>query len=603
MKIQINAKGFKLTMLFFQFLMKKIKSYQHYNIRHWVCLLILVINCPVYANIVLNEITSYKDQGLTFNWESIISHPQHENHFYIYNVQGVVTEMVNGQLSTSPIINLSTVFAQSDIKLTTISLHPNFHLKDLPGYQTFYTAHQEPINSNNEQFRIDELTENSRYDLVVNEWRLNNDTFIADLTTQREIIRIASPEKNNTIKQIAFNPYLKPWQDGFGSLYIVLNHAEGYKDTPLYSGALLHIHPQKFGLRNYTVPEKNPFKRNSNIPNEIIAYNLNNITNILWNKTDNTQWFYTEVSAKETLLKKVKIGQTSEAKREKIIWNNQSTNNKPSIVWYEGSKLTNIIYQFIILEFISEQWQLSSVDVNKNTTIEKTILAPISNDNKQTQLRLIVNNKKELLLLNLTKKTISEIKQIGKSQANQSNNNNIPQLKTKLKNHLLWLLVIALVLLFIFVVIIKLRNFDQEKSLVRKLYAKFNFIHNNEAIELYKRHKAQPQETLQVSQIQSVNILLNNEIINTVDNEDNAFTEQAKKRMLQTISLEHRLKMVDNRKRIIIVEFVINKNIKHQLSLYVRRGNQRYTRTGYQESLIMLVHLCNTISEKINQHE
>ncbi len=57
--------------------------------------------------------------------------------------------------------------------------------------------------------------ENSKYDLVVNEWQLLSDGKQADSASKREIIRIASPAKTTFIQQLSFNPYLKPWQDDF----------------------------------------------------------------------------------------------------------------------------------------------------------------------------------------------------------------------------------------------------------------------------------------------------------------------------------------------------------------------------------------------------
>ena len=289
--------------------MKIINIYKQSIIKKACFFFIILISSPIYANVVLNELTQLNSNDINVNWEKATSHPAKKNHFYVYNYQGIFTEIVNGKTPETHILDLSKAISQPNINLTAIAIHPNFHLKDLPGYQIFYTAHQEPINTESGKTRLPEVPiKDSKYDLVINEWRLNSETLTADLTSQREIIRIASPEQKNTIQKIAFNPNLKPWQDGFSSLYIVLNHTQEYSEIPLYSGAILRITPEEFGLKNYIIPEKNPFKINKNIPNEIIAFGINNVTDLLWDKTSNEQWFYLETIATETLLKKVKKG-------------------------------------------------------------------------------------------------------------------------------------------------------------------------------------------------------------------------------------------------------------------------------------------------------
>lgn len=567
----------------------------------WTVLLGLIATFQSHAVILDNSIKFDQEIKTPLTWNKILPHPSKKNHFYVYSKDGILTQVVNGKTSQQSILDVSQATGRANITLTAFTLHPNFHLKDLPGYQLIYTAHQESFNSADRLLRLPDTPLNdSQYDLVVTEWKLQSDNTQVDLSTKREIIRIASPEKNNTIQKISFNPYLKPWQDGFNAIHIVLNHIEAYKEIPLYSGAILRINPDKFGLRNYTIPENNPFRSNDNVANEIIAFGAKNITEILWNKRNNQEWFYIESTASEILLKKIKNGDNLHKQQSTILWQSPKKNNSHSIVWYEGNKLTDILYNFITLEFISGQWQVNSLNITKNLTVEKATLAAIPDTNKNTQLRLIKDNNYEVMLLNLTDKTLNQISQV-KNETLGSNNQNKQSFTSKHLSSILWFIASIIVFILLFFTLKYIRTYDKEKVLVRKLYARFDLSHHNEQIDLYKRHQDEPSVRLDLAKIKSCRIILNEDVINSIDStEKNIFNQQSKNEMQHKISLERRLKMIDNRARILIIELTNNKNNKYQICLYARRGNQRYTRIEYQECIIMLTNLCWVISENIN---
>lgn len=560
-----------------------------------------------YAIDLEHLVTFNKIENTQFNWQQIIPHPSKHNHFYVFSKQGKIKEIINGKTAETELLDITKVLNLGDIQLTSLTLHPNFALKDLPGYHVFYTAHQEVFDDKKRLIRLPKVPlENSKYDLVVNEWQLLNDDKQTDTNSKREIIRIASPAQTTVIQQLSFNPYLKPWQDDFGALFLTLNSAEEHQQIPLYSGAILRIHPDKFGLRNYTVPESNPFNNNAEVANEIIALGAKNITKILWQKKNNQQWFFLADQAQKTLLSLIDHGDDLRKETIAPLWQSDSVKGTQQVIWYEGRKLTDLLYKLITVSFTGEQWKLTSLTVAANKTVDEVMLANIANRDPHAKLGVMVNGDFELMLLNKTDGIISQVSSITDKQSENASDvhstNNSSLLEETYHNIYLWSAVFFMMGLGIFT-IKKIKNYDREKALVRKLYARFELSHHDQRINLFKRHKKDPSLTLALTDIISSKVLLNNQALNVIDAQAfNVFNNEAKSEMHKKFMLEHRLKMVDNRTRNIIIEIMDKNNNKHQICLYARRGNQRYTRINYQECLNILTAWCWTISKAINPH-
>lgn len=540
---------------------------------------------------------------IQFNWQQITPHPTKNNHYYVFSNEGKIKKIVNGEIEKEPLLAVNSILNKESFQLTALTLHPNFALKDLPGYNTFYTAHIERFNDKERLIRLPKTPlANSQFDLVVYEWQLDLLGKAVNVETSREIIRIASPEQNFRIQQLSFNPYLKPWQDDFGDLFITLNQANSNKNLPLYSGAILRINPEKFGLRNYTVPNNNPFINEAEIDNEIIALGMNQAKKILWQKRNNKQWFVVQEQENTHNLTIVNFADDLRALTSKPLWQSKIHNNSFQVVWYEGRRINELLYKLITLELVNNQWYLTSLDITEEKSVNKTTLAKVPNAGKGAKLGLTITNQQELLLLNISDGIFSLVKGLEDGASKSEDTYIDPYEVTNYSDLYLWLGIIVGMILAIMIAI-KIKNYDHEKALVRKHYNRFDFSNYGEQINLFKRHQKEAKVAINIADIVENKVRLNNEVICHISaDQEKVFDLKAKNKMNDAIAQEQRIKMVDHRSRVIMVDITDKSGSTYHICLYARRGNQRYTRIHFQECLNMINLWCATLSETINPH-
>lgn len=548
----------------------------------------------------LEHLITFDDvKDTEFNWQQVTPHPNKPNYFFIFNQKGHLYSIIKGKKTPQPLLKLNDVF-NDDIFLSALTLHPNFALKDLPGYHTFYTAHQETFNSTAQIARLPKQPlKNSAFDLVITEWQFTADMKKVVEASQREVLRIASPEQQMMVKQLSFNPYLKPWQDDFGTLFITLNDHKNYKEHPLYSGAVLRINPDKFGLRNYTIPTTNPFIKNDDISNEVVLTGLKNVEKIIWQKKNNQQWFVLTKQENKILLTTATFGHDLRQTDLPVIstFKHQNLHN---IVWYEGRDIPSLLYKIVYLSFTNQRWQLHSISINADNSILDNALINISNQNEQAQLGLTTTPNLELLLLNKSEGIISQIKSLDNKNTPQHLTSNNDSTSINQSQVILWL-IILLIVAAVIIIIKKIKNYDKDRAIVKKQFANFKMSNQGNRIDIYRRHQTEPSVSLKLKEIISSKVILNDEVISVIDSSpENAYSQQQQLRVSNTFSLEYRHKMVDNRSRVISLELIDNENNVYLICLYARRGNQRYTRIGYQDCLTMIYDWSWKISNKIN---
>ena len=109
-------------------------------------------------------------------WQQLVVNPSNNQQYFVINTTGQMF-LVDDMKNASQVLDLhiKQQEAHSPLKLTAIELHPNFALRDQPGYGTFYTAHLETIDTQSKTKRIqennDELT--LKFDSVITEWQFN----------------------------------------------------------------------------------------------------------------------------------------------------------------------------------------------------------------------------------------------------------------------------------------------------------------------------------------------------------------------------------------------------------------------------------------------
>ena len=302
-------------------------------------------------------------QGEPSSWLQLISHPGHEQQHFVVNGAGQMY-LVDGAQQPQIILDLSTQQQKTSqlLKLTALELHPNFSLRDQPGYGLFYTAHLEALDENMTVRRIQERGSEIplKFDAVITEWKFNaaSEQKVA-LNTKREVLRISVPDSTITIKQIAFNPYIKSWNEGFGLLYVALNGGEKW-NKPLYSGVVLRINPAKFGLRSYTVPTSNPYMQNSEIKDEIYLLGGQDVKQFIW----------PDKSSDNILLSHYYQSQLLSLSDGRDDWRNSPPKAKvyqgddviKDVLLYRGRQLPYLRNKLLILTKNNQQWRLASLN-------------------------------------------------------------------------------------------------------------------------------------------------------------------------------------------------------------------------------------------------
>lgn len=560
----------------------------------------------LFSNLILainlQPIVTFDESNeLNFNWKKVVSYPNETNKYLVFNKTGEIKIISKGKAKKKLFFDLALAIDNDDINLSAVAFHPNHTLKDQHGYQVIYTAHQEAINSNPRTIRIPRSAKTTnQYDLVITEWQIDTNYKLVDKNSKREIIRIASPDKNILIQQLTFNNHLRPWQENFGELFITLNHSEEFKNIPLYSGVVLAIKPEKFGLRNYTVPAANPFMQHDEINNEIVLLGAKNIEKIIWQKKKIGQWFIINNENDKRTLSIANMGDNFTKKAAEPLWQDKNSISLTNIVWYEGRRLNELLYSFIILNKTSVNWQLQSLSIDLNNKITLTNLEKLSHANIKDELGLAINSDDEIILLDKTNGVFSLLTATNNTSASNTNKSHFDNEKSLSFNPAWILLIIPISAMLAIYLYLKPRELAKDKSFLNKYYARFELTNNDSHIALFKRHKLDPDLILPIDKFINSAIYLNNEKVNKI-NTNNIFDDEALKDLTAAFSIEQRHKMIDNRVRNISIKLTDVNNKKYTICLYYRRGNQRYTRIHYFDSLKLITDWCKTYNQIINK--
>jgi hypothetical protein len=231
-------------------------------------------------------------------------------------------------------------------------------------------------------------------------------------------MRIAILQPKNHIQQLSFNPYVVSWHDNFGLLFIALARSETLKNEALYAGAILRIKPEKFGLKNYTVPADNPFIKSADIHNEIVF--------IAGQKTEHFDWIKKSTYCLIVQLNQPDANLLIEAKigddwREAIPQTQikkylPATNTKHKILLYHGGELKSLWGKALHLQQIENDWQLQAIALNSTVNSEDLLQdAPhkliTHNASEQAKFSLHQKHYGELLLLEHTQQRLYTIKE------------------------------------------------------------------------------------------------------------------------------------------------------------------------------------------------
>lgn len=547
-------------------------------------------------------------------WQQLVVNPRNSQQFFTIKTTGQMF-IVDGMKSTEQVLDMSVnqQKAKLPIKLTAIALHPNFAFREQPGYGTFYTAHLELLDKRSKTKRIQDNTELVlKFDTVITEWQfstLNHQT--VDINTKREVLRIAVPDVSMTIQQMSFNPSRKSWNDGFGLLYIALNGSEN-RQEPLYSGAILRINPAKFGLRSFTVPSSNPFLKTLEIRDEIYSLGAQNIQKFFWSNKTTEKLLLLHKYSGNYLLSLVNIkGDWRKSLPKSVIY--QDENSIKDTLLYRGRDLIHLRNKLLILTQTSETWLVQSLNLMPTASS----ITPIKNIPKEewhfSYQQLLSKSdvvfgydmNGEVLVLDRTTGKIFQLPHENTTTLKVPVKAGVKLAETKeeSKNNMYILLIIIMTVAAGILFFIK-RNKISAKAIVRTQFAQLELSESQHQIGLYHRHKSSPDTIIDIIDITTCQVKLNETPICVINKyAGHGFNDEKDQDLRGVFAKEKVDKMVDGKIRQVSLSFTDMHNKKYDICLYMRKGSDRVTKKKYSVVVNDVVDWCWLIASKINPNE
>ncbi len=503
------------------------------------------------------------------------------------------------------------------ISLDALALHPSFFLRDQLGENTFYTSHLEPAGKlgnalveRSEEVILDDIQLNS----VITEWQLDSIGEV-DLTSPREIIRIALPADSKGISQLAFSGTLQAWQEDYGLLYFSLSQVDNWQNTPLYSGAILRINPQKFGLKNYTSPTNNPFTKQTKHPHELWAYQLGKINKFAWFTRQKTALAIdrTLEPSKVRQLGKVAMGVTdSNAVKPLAQWPISAKaktylGNHSQLLNYRGKSLSGVTNSLVYLQFNekdSPKVQVNTLDIytsssNANHTIWQF--------DEPQPIMLLANNKNDLLIYQRTIKRLVMIAAAEKHPEQSpeevaltsSSSDNAEQSQAGNSSSTNLLLTSVLIVFVIIGASFAFKRFSSRKQSTRQFLeqqlVKVKFEGSLQQLLLYKYHQESIDRKVHCNELSSIELLVNEESCFIIHRES-GLTNQIAKESHKLLSNATQTSLGTNDLRTIVLLLNVVSGEQLPIYVYVRKSKHRLTRVTYEQCQDDVLNLCWQLS-------
>jgi len=545
------------------------------------------------------------------SWEQLLTDPSNKQQYFIINAIGQM-HLIDDMNKTHIVLDLSADQKQSFIKLTAIEFHPNFSLRDQPGYGTFYTAHLEVLDHNSKTKRLKERSEalTLNFDAVITEWQFSSASHIkVDLKTKREVIRIAVPEKNMTIKQISFSPYTKSWNEGFGLLYVALNGDDKWQN-PLYSGVLLRINPAKFGLRSFTVPSSNPYLKNNKIKDEIYLLGAHNIKQFIWPDKNSENILISHQYANKILLSLTgPRNDWRESTPTGVVY--QSEYLISDMLTYHGRSLTHLRNKLLLLSKKDQRWLVESLSIkssmNQATLANKKPQAEWQFTDLQftkgSEISFSTDRDGEILVFNKSAGMMFQISPTNADVKMTVNNDVVTNETQRGSSSGFFPYFIVLIVIGGGYYWLK-RNRFSAKSVVRKQFAHMELSESQLQIGLYHRHQSSTDTIIDIADIVSCESRLNEQALNLINYEvGHGFTHDKEQDLRNVFAKEKVDKMIDGRIRHVSLFITDAHGKTYTVCLYMRKGSDRITKKTYSVVIDDLIDWCWLIASKINANE
>ena len=563
----------------------------------------------------LTEIAQLEHQSISQpNWQQLIANPSNKRQHFVFRESGQVYLIDGGEINPTAILDMggSKQTDASLFKMTALELHPNFSLRNQIGYGTFYTAHIEKFNKQSKTKRLQEPSDEFKlsFDAVITEWQFNAvNRQKVDVNTKREVLRIGVPDSSIVIKQISFNPFIKSWNDNFGLLYVGLNGDKKWM-LPLYSGVILRVDPAKYGLRSFKVPEDNPYNKNNQINNAIFLLGGQQLEQFIWPAKSSDNILVSHRYDNQYLLSSTEDqNDWRNAASKQVLY--QSNDAVLDLLIYQGSQFPLLRNKLLLLRNKGNLWFVDSLEVNKPGIKEVS-------DNKIPHLEWSITSTKlptkseislsrdipgEILLLEKNSSILFRLTQQvlmnAPVEVDKTESNDVEQSSSENNIFILIFLLISLLLGVIYYWI-KLKG-HSVKTIVRKQFASIEISESGQQVELYHRHQRDVEVTIDIVDIVSSEIKLNDQSISIINGDISYGFTNDKEEDLRSIFVNEKVdKMVDGKVRQVSLLLTDKLNKNYKVCVYMRKGSNRITKKSYTKVVHELIDWCWLIGERIN---
>jgi hypothetical protein len=580
----------------------------------FLCMLITssVSSASKENHYILQKIAQAPQQATGKNqWLLLREQPGNSQYYYLASKQGKIYQLEQDSPdNTTLLVDLQHVFTESPlVQLTAFTLHPNFSLPDQIGFGTFYTAHIEKSTNHNKTSRLEDLTITIPldFDAILTEWQLTPNKKI-NLSNQREVLRIGFPTAQSGIRQLNFNPYSKSWHENFAQLYISLSASPKLKERPLYSGAILRIHPQQKAKQSYTVPHENPYYANREIEQTLYLFGAGKIEQFIWTNKYSTKLLIShQYSVKNSLKHWLSYSNGGEDWRQhepkEYIYQHTSAAN--NLLVYRGQNAPNLRNKLLMLTQKNQQWHLNSLpsdisqdsrDVSQQQALSSPVIEwQLSQPVLQAKhLTLYRDNRGELLFFNEDSGAIYQLFQQDMTISSQTS-------KKSDSLDITLLFVIMLVLLGFYIAYRIFIHHNSAKSIVRREFSNLTLTKDKLSIKLFRRHQHQAEKVISLADVKQCQIMLGDLVVATINTTlGHSFNEQHEQSLREIFRVEKIEKMIDRKVRRLNLVLNTQDKGKYIVCLYFRKGSDRITKKSYYEVVDDIIDWCWFIAQAIN---
>ena len=532
---------------------------------------------------------------------TVVTNPFDSGQIITANEDGVVSLFdIKRQQSEA----LAITNSQDKSQLISIALHPNFTQKNELGYATLFTSHIEPKRIRGRAItRIDDSNEdaaqNLARDAVIYAWQFSvNNNLIPMSAKKREVFRISVEPNSDGISNMRFNPYVKPWQDNFGVMYISVNRAFLSIEENDSSNAILRFRPEKFGLKSYTLVD-NGITPDDNTHSAILIGNLGRISYFTWNKHNENHLQIAIDTPPSIVLVEVPYGQlVPDLTQVRPLFQLKSSEVSQAFLTYHEKAISQLRHHLLYLIKRNDAWELTALNANQQVGSVFLWQLPFDIMSDNGNYSLLANRTGNLMLVDFESRHLFSITSHGSNGTQAVEQNTSEPATESTDTSLLWLLFIPVCGgLFIF-----WQHSQKTKSrkLLRRKYARFTFDENAGEVRLFKRHAKGIDATLPVKTLSECKIVLNSKEVLCLSSSDAQGFDTPKETALNKLFIEEkRRKMIGDEVRKVEVIFV-GDDISCECCVYLREGNQRYTKAKFADICEYLIDWCWFYSTQVN---